>query len=327
MFLVAMMVAMVVEAAPLPAQAGARRGGPRHERLPIAHVPVDAVVGRPLDRGGAGHGRLLLRRLAAQRLSPSMGLLELLRLALVALVAVLLNQPEWIEEFRPEEKPTIAVLWDASASMDTRDVVARRRSRRRRPIDPARGDRAAGRPDSTWDKLRERMNVVIQPFSEPQAGPRHRPVRAARPAPADGSRTCAAIVLASDGDWNEGQPPVQAAARLRMQGRAGLRRAGGQPHAAARRRAPEPRPADLRRRRQVGARSRSRSRARCRASSRTTVTLRTSDGDEVTKEVRIAADEPHQRLAGLEAEGDRRLHADAVGPQARRRDARPTTTS
>ena len=38
-------------------------------------------------------------------------------------VAVLLNQPEWIEEFRPEEKPAIAVLWDASASMDTRDVV------------------------------------------------------------------------------------------------------------------------------------------------------------------------------------------------------------
>ena len=36
---------------------------------------------------------------------------------------MLLNQPEWIEEFRPEEKPAIAVLWDASASMDTRDVV------------------------------------------------------------------------------------------------------------------------------------------------------------------------------------------------------------
>ena len=40
------------------------------------------------------------------------------------MVAVLLNQPEWIEEFRPEEKPAIAVLWDASTSMDTRDVVA-----------------------------------------------------------------------------------------------------------------------------------------------------------------------------------------------------------
>ena len=40
----------------------------------------------------------------------SQGLLELLRLAIVALIAVILNQPEWVEEFRPEEKPAIAVL-------------------------------------------------------------------------------------------------------------------------------------------------------------------------------------------------------------------------
>ena len=54
---------------------------------------------------------------------PSTGLLELLRLGLVVTVALLLNQPEWIEEFRPEEKPAIAVLWDASTSMETRDVL------------------------------------------------------------------------------------------------------------------------------------------------------------------------------------------------------------
>ena len=54
---------------------------------------------------------------------PSMGLLELMRLALVGMVALLLNQPEWTEEFRPTEKPAIAVLTDASASMDTRDAV------------------------------------------------------------------------------------------------------------------------------------------------------------------------------------------------------------
>ena len=52
----------------------------------------------------------------------SMGLLELLRLALVVVAALLLNQPEVVQEFRPEEKPTIAVLWDASPSMETRDA-------------------------------------------------------------------------------------------------------------------------------------------------------------------------------------------------------------
>jgi hypothetical protein len=51
------------------------------------------------------------------------GLLELLRFGIVALVAVLLNQPEWVQEYKPTDKPTIAVLHDASPSMDTRDVV------------------------------------------------------------------------------------------------------------------------------------------------------------------------------------------------------------
>ena len=52
-----------------------------------------------------------------------MGVLELLRVGLVACGAVLLNQPEWVEEFRPEERPAVAVLYDASPSMETRDVL------------------------------------------------------------------------------------------------------------------------------------------------------------------------------------------------------------
>ena len=63
--------------------------------------------------------------LAAERISHMvLGLLELLRLALIVVVAVLLNQPEIVHEYRPEEKPSIAVLWDASPSMETRDAVA-----------------------------------------------------------------------------------------------------------------------------------------------------------------------------------------------------------
>ena len=91
-------------------------------------------------------GRPLLRRLAAQRLSTARsGCSSCCGSALVALVAVLLNQPEWVEEFRPEEKPAIAVLWDASPSMETRDVV-RADQADDRPDDPPRGGRAAGRP-------------------------------------------------------------------------------------------------------------------------------------------------------------------------------------
>ncbi len=66
----------------------------------------------------------------------------MLRLLIVAIVGVLLNQPEWVEEFRPDEKPSIAVLWDASASMRHATWSMPKRP----PASPAtraRGDRTA----------------------------------------------------------------------------------------------------------------------------------------------------------------------------------------
>lgn len=147
----------------------------------------------------------------------SMGLLELLRLALVVFVAILLNQPEWIEEFRPEEKPAIAVLWDASASMETRDAISAGSTAASQP--PTTRHEAIARltEDATWQKLRERMNVVIQPFSEPRPGhgtDLNDPlIRAPQKI-----QNLRGVVLASDGDWTEGQPPVLAAAALRMRG-------------------------------------------------------------------------------------------------------------
>ncbi len=128
----------------------------------------------------ARHGRALLRRLAAERL-PAAGsdCSSCSGSRSSRCGAVLLNQPEWVEEFRPEEKPAIAVLWDASPSMETRDVVARRPADGRGD-DPPRGDRAGRSSPSSWSRLRERMNVVIQPFSRREGRARHRPERAAR---------------------------------------------------------------------------------------------------------------------------------------------------
>ena len=150
----------------------------------------------------------------------SYGLLELLRFALVCGVTMLFNQPEWVEEYRPEEKPSIAVLWDNSASMGTRDVtsieassttVMTRREAIRQITDA-----------EYWSALQEHSTVVIQSFDsvddsatasthgtnlyEPLAGAPQR------------FKNLRAIVLASDGDWNQGEPPVQAASALRLKG-------------------------------------------------------------------------------------------------------------
>ena len=142
------------------------------------------------------------------------GLLELLRVGVAALVAMLLNQPEWVVERRPIEKPSIAVLVDDSRSMESLDV---------RGADGATTSRReAVAPLSEaafWKPLEDRYDVRIEPVSATRDGaaagsnlfdpldaaPRRHP-------------RLRAIVLVSDGDWNEGPPPVQAATGLRLAG-------------------------------------------------------------------------------------------------------------
>lgn len=145
----------------------------------------------------------------------SIGALEGLRLLVLAIVVVLLNQPEWVEEFRPQEKPSIAVLVDASASMNTRDVVDPDA-----PTSPpiTRQDAIATVLQSeTWQPLSERFHVVVQPFAQPVAGSGTDLGAPLADAPEEFA-LLRALVLPSDGDWNEGDPPVEAAIRLRMAG-------------------------------------------------------------------------------------------------------------
>jgi hypothetical protein len=149
--------------------------------------------------------------------------LEALRLAIVTLAAVLLNQPEWVEEFRPTQKPTIAVIWDDSASMETRDVV--------QPSTGGTSTNAITRQEAiaslinpeTWAKLSAKLNVVIQPLSagwDSDSAPLKRATNLAEPLATASERfkNLRGILLISDGDWNTGDPPVLAASSLRLKG-------------------------------------------------------------------------------------------------------------
>jgi hypothetical protein len=180
--------------------------------LTFLWTPWSAVLGALVVLVTAGLGYVAWRRSGYRR---TMLGLELLRLGLVACAALALNQPEWVEEYRPEEKPSIAVLWDDSPSMATRDVIAPAR-----PTAPPLSRREAISElvrASAWAPVRGPLNVVIQPFSSPRPGhgsDLHEPLAAAP----GRIKNLRAIVLVSDGDWNEGPPPVQAAARLRLAG-------------------------------------------------------------------------------------------------------------
>lgn len=145
---------------------------------------------------------------------PLMVGLEILRVLLVVVAVLLLNQPEWIEEFRPNEKPTLVILGDASASMKTRDAVDKTPGGAVRTREEAM---KAWMEPETWQGLEERFDVVIQSMGSESAEAGtdlHGAMQGAR----DKYANLRGMVVLSDGDWNAGLPPVQAAMRLRLDG-------------------------------------------------------------------------------------------------------------
>ena len=148
---------------------------------------------------------------------PLIGWLELLRVLIAAAIAVTLNQPEWRQVFKPESKPTLTILVDASRSMETRDVLD--------PAQPAADPRSraeAAKPltdPAAWKSIAARMDVAIEPFnSSEQPAEEGTDLNAALVRAAEKHPHLGATVLLSDGDWNSGEPPAQAAMRLRMRG-------------------------------------------------------------------------------------------------------------
>ncbi len=147
----------------------------------------------------------------------SIGWLEFLRLLVAICIAITLFQPEWRETFKPESKPVVAVLHDISGSMETRDVL---------PLDDPNAE-AKTRLEATqpltdaalWKPLAQRLDFVIEPFSSAEdPAIEGTDLHAALMHVLEQQPQLAAVVLASDGDWNTGSAPSQAATRFRMKG-------------------------------------------------------------------------------------------------------------
>ena len=167
--------------------------------------------------------------------SQKTGALELLRFVLICLVVVTLNQPEWLQTQLPDRRSTLAVLWDKSNSMKTRDVILTRNSppmqdNKARVADPDQD--LANKPKSRAETIQPLMSeevwkssdandlsVVFEPFSS-----RLDPAEEATDLNAglsqvlDTHANLRGVVLLSDGDWNIGNSPVEAATRFRMRG-------------------------------------------------------------------------------------------------------------
>ena len=151
----------------------------------------------------------------------STGILEALRFVLLCLVVATFCQPEWLAEQTLEQRPTLAVLWDKSNSMKTRDVVenttaGREPRSRAETIEPLLSDSAWKQAE---DNSTSEMDVVVEPFSsnlEPAEDGTD--LNAGLTGVLEKHANLRGVVILSDGDWNVGKSPVEAAARYRMKG-------------------------------------------------------------------------------------------------------------
>lgn len=149
------------------------------------------------------------------RFSTSSGWLELLRILIVASVALTLSQPEWKEVYKPDEKPAVAILYDDTTSMQTRDIVPAGENASAAETRSEVAEKFAS-PEA-WASLNERFDVVIRPFGTPESGTENGTnINGVLNETADELPSLRGVVLVSDGDWNTGDPPSEAATRLRM---------------------------------------------------------------------------------------------------------------
>ncbi len=140
--------------------------------------------------------------------------LECVRIAIVGFAVFLLNQPESVQEFKPRERPTVVVLGDQSLSMDTQDVGFGASSSP--PLLSRRKTIAPLLDEDNWTEVTDRLEIVCTPFATEDNGSRSN-LHAAIKDAIDQHENLRAVVLASDGDWNDGPPPVGATNRLRLQ--------------------------------------------------------------------------------------------------------------
>lgn len=157
--------------------------------------------------------------------SIQVGALEALRLILIAMALFTLWQPEWVRTIEPTNKATIAVLYDVSNSMQTKDASIE-----------TSGGTSGGQPSHSsggeltsrskaielisskdqWRTPNENTEFVLEPFSSTSDAQSGTDIHDAMQKCLDRYPDLRAVVLASDGDWNLGQNPNAVAAQMRI---------------------------------------------------------------------------------------------------------------
>ena len=150
----------------------------------------------------------------------SMAGLEGLRFFTISLVGVTLLRPELVRRTVLTEKPSVVVLCDASASMQTRDLVLGDTNVVRR-LEWLQQRRQG----QFWTPLEKNPGVRVEDFAAPPATnasaaatiEEGTDLNQALEDVLSRQKNLKAVLVLSDGDWNLGKSPVTAATRYRAQ--------------------------------------------------------------------------------------------------------------
>ncbi|MGJ8677857.1 MAG: hypothetical protein ACSHX0_10095 [Akkermansiaceae bacterium] len=152
------------------------------------------------------------------------GSLELLRFICTLTVVLMLWQPEWRVVTEPDSKPKIAILYDASGSSDTADAILPAALNANQEVVTRKSWMEEILKSEDFQKLSadDRNIVFQQSFSalpeNADAGTlavTGTDIYTAIDTTLEENNNLRAIILLSDGDWNQGLQPVAAAQKMR----------------------------------------------------------------------------------------------------------------
>jgi hypothetical protein len=138
-------------------------------------------------------------------------MLDLLRVAVAGLLVFTLLRPERVRVARSTAQPVVAILYDTSGSMETRDVVHTGAA-------VSRSEWVASQVAARfWAPLEERYRVELVPFDATEGAlEAGTDIHQALDMVARRHGDLRTVLLISDGDWNQGYSPVRAATELAM---------------------------------------------------------------------------------------------------------------
>jgi hypothetical protein len=151
------------------------------------------------------------------------GALESLRFLITLIVVLLLWKPEWRTVLNPESKPAVALLRDASGSMETLDAIVPAETDPAEPV-VTRGEWVEAvitdglRKSLAADDANELVELDISAPPEDPGALAGTNLTEPLVELLDDEKNLRAAVLFSDGDYNLGQPPVVAAQRFLQRG-------------------------------------------------------------------------------------------------------------